>query len=241
MIKKRSATEMHEGDGVVVKRLMPIPAFRNFDPFVLWDDFTVTPGHGFPEHPHRGFEAITYLFSGSIRHEDNLGNASTVQSGGAQRFTAGSGLVHSEMPNEDNPTRGIQLWINLPQRLKQTDPGYQQVNHDEFPVDDIDGGQVKTIVGADSPLNILTPMRYLELQLHDGAHYTAAIDGAMRGLVYVVEGESTIQGQTFVAADAAFFENESEIKIESTGHTRLMLCYGQPHGEPIIQYGPFVD
>lgn len=241
MIEKRSAVEMHEGDGVVVKRLMPIPSFRNYDPFVLWDDFIVTPGHGFPDHPHRGFEAITYLFSGSIRHQDDLGNASTVFAGGAQRFTAGRGIVHSEMPNEDNPTRGIQLWINLPKRLKQTDPGYQQVNNDEFPIDDIGGGQVKTIVGEGSPLGILTPMRYLELQLHDGAVYTASVATGMRGLVYMVEGETEIQGQTFEAADTALFENETEIRIESFGHSRVMVCYGTPHGEPIIQYGPFVD
>lgn len=241
MIEKRSAVEMHEGDGVVVKRLMPIPNFRNYDPFVLWDDFTVTPGHGFPDHPHRGFEAITYLFSGSIRHQDDLGNASTVFAGGAQRFTAGRGIVHSEMPNEDNPTRGIQLWINLPKRLKQTEPGYQQVDNDEFPINAIDGGQVKTIVGEGSPLGILTPMRYLELQLHDRAVYTASVEAGMRGLVYIVEGETEIQGQPFGAADTALFENETEIRIESFGHSRVMVCYGTAHGEPIIQYGPFVD
>jgi redox-sensitive bicupin YhaK (pirin superfamily) len=240
MIEKYAALQMHEGDGVLVKRLMPIPNFRNYDPIVLWDDFTITPGNGFPDHPHRGFEAITYLFNGSIRHEDNLGNASTVFGGGAQRFTAGSGIVHSEMPNEENPTRGIQLWINLPKRLKQTEPGYQQVNDDEFPIDDIEGGQVKTIVGTGSPLKLLTPVQYLDIQLKAGATFQAEIESGMRGLVYMVEGDAAINGKSLDTADAAFFDNETLLNIKAGGACRLMLCCGTPHGEPIIQYGPFV-
>ena len=241
MIVKRKAMETHEGAGVVVKRLMPIPQFRNYDPFVLWDDFTITPGNGFPDHPHRGFEAITYLFNGSIRHEDNLGNASTVHGGGAQRFTAGRGIVHSEMPNEQNPTRGIQLWINLPQRLKKVAPSYQQVNDDEFPVNEFEGGKVKTIVGEDSPLEIMTPMRYLELNLNSGATHTETIAANMRGLAYLADGEVEIDGQVYKSADTAFFDDELEIKISANKNSRLMICYGSPHGEPIVQYGPFVD
>ena len=241
MIVKRKAVETHEGKGVIVKRLMPIPQFRNYDPFVLWDDFTITPGNGFPDHPHRGFEAITYLFNGSIRHEDNLGNASTVHGGGAQRFTAGRGIVHSEMPNEKKPTRGIQLWINLPQRLKKVKPGYQQVNSDEFSVTEIEGGKLKTIVGENSPLEIMTQMRYLEMQLDAGASYSETITSGMRGLVYMVDGETEINGQTYKTADTAFFDNEKEIKITANKKSRLMVCYGSPHGEPIVQYGPYVD
>ncbi len=241
MIIKRKAVETHEGEGVIVKRLMPIPQLRNYDPFVLWDDFTITPGNGFPDHPHRGFEAITYLFNGSIRHEDNLGNASTVHGGGAQRFTAGRGIVHSEMPNEKTPTRGIQLWINLPQRLKKIKPNYQQVNHDEFSINDIEGGQIKTIVGDSSPLEIKTPMSYMELQLNPGASHNEAITEGMRGLIYMVDGETEINGQIYKAADSEFFENETSIKIIANTKTRLIICYGSPHGEPIVQYGPYVD
>ncbi len=241
MIEKRKAQQMQEGDGVLVKRLMPIPKLRNYDPFVLWDDFTITPGHGFPDHPHRGFEAITYLFNGSIRHEDNLGNASTVHSGGAQRFTAGNGIVHSEMPNEKDPTRGIQLWINLPKRLKQIDPGYQQVNNDEFPIEEIDGGMIKTIVGDKSPLKIKTPMRYLDLQLNADVDFSETIPTGMRGFVYLVDGEVDIDHQQYNTAETAFFDDETEINIRARYNSRMMICYGTPHGEPIIQYGPFVD
>ncbi|RMH38120.1 MAG: pirin family protein, partial [Gammaproteobacteria bacterium] len=110
-----------EGDGVTVQRLMPVPGLRHFDPFVLWDHFDIAGG-GFPPHPHRGFEAITWLFSGAMHHKDNLGNAGTIHAGGAQRFTAGRGITHSEMP--ESAAAGIQLWINLPQRLKSIEPDY---------------------------------------------------------------------------------------------------------------------
>jgi hypothetical protein len=241
MISKHPAQQMEEGAGVTVYRLMPIAGFRNYDPFVLWDDFNITPGNGFPDHPHRGFEAITYLFNGSIKHTDNLGNSSTVYAGGAQRFTAGRGLIHSEMPNENGITRGIQLWINLPKRLKQIDPAYQQVNNDEFPITEIEGGSIKTIVGEGSPVQLHTPVRYAHIHLNANTHYSEAIAPAMRGLIYVVEGEIKINGQHYNKGDAAFIDNETEIGATAKENSQYMLCLGTPHDEPIIQYGPFVD
>lgn len=241
MISRYPAQQMQEGVGVHVSRLMPIASFRNYDPIVLWDDFTIIPGNGFPEHPHRGFEGLTYLFNGSLKHTDNLGNSSTVEGGGAQRFTAGRGLVHSEMPNDIAATRGIQLWINLPKRLKQVEPGYQQVNDGEFPVKTFAGGHVKTIVGSGSPLQLLTPVRYAHIHLDANASYSEAIAAGMRGLVYVVEGEIEIDGQRYAKADAAFIDDEALISIKAQAASQLMLCLGTPHGEPIIQYGPYVD
>ncbi len=242
MIKRHAASEMQEGSGVNVRRLMPIAGFRNYDPFVLWDDFTITPGHGFPDHPHRGFEAITYLYSGSIKHTDNLGNSSTVTAGGTQRFTAGRGIVHSEMPNEASATRGIQFWINLPGRLKQVDPGYQQVDDGEFPVIEIDGGRIKVLVGDESPLKIMTPIRYLDIELNDSASHIEPIADGMRGFVYVADGEVMINQQSYRSGESAFFESEHEIALSGSEHqSRVMLAYGTPHGEPIIQYGPYVD
>ncbi|MFQ5487740.1 MAG: pirin family protein [Gammaproteobacteria bacterium] len=241
MMNKLKARQMQEGAGVTVYRLMPIAPLRNYDPFVLWDDFTLTPGTGFPDHPHRGFEAVTYLFNGSLRHEDNLGNASTVQGGGAQRFTAGSGIVHSEMPNEVAATRGIQLWINLPRRLKQVEPGYQQVNHDEFPVREVEGARIKTLVGPDSPLRLLTPVNYFDIQLKAGATLGMPVAAGMRGLIYLLEGEISANAQNAGKAEALFFEAESLLSIEAAQAVRLMLCYGRPHGEPIVQHGPYVD
>ncbi|VAW85964.1 Pirin [hydrothermal vent metagenome] len=241
MINQHRALEMKEGDGVNVKRLMPIAGFRNYDPFVLWDDFTITPGNGFPNHPHRGFEAITYLYSGSIKHTDNLGNSSTVTSGGAQRFTAGKGIVHSEMPNEESPTRGIQCWINLPGRLKQVEPEYQQVDAQEFSVHEKDGVKIKVLVGDDSPLKIKTAIRYLDIELSaDSSHIEPVADG-MRGFIYVADGDVTINQQPYRPGESAFFDDEDEVVIGAEQAARVMLAYGAPHGEPIIQYGPYVD
>lgn len=241
MIKRHKAAEMQEGDGVNVRRLMPIADFRNYDPFVLWDDFTITPGHGFPDHPHRGFEAITYLYSGSIKHTDNLGNSSTVTSGGAQRFTAGKGIVHSEMPNDEVATRGIQFWINLPGRLKQVDAEYQQVNDGEFPEHDVNGVHIKVLVGEGSPMLIKTAIRYLDIKLGDGTSLIETIPHGMRGFIYVADGEVEINRQPYHHGECAFFEDESQVEVSSEHTARTMLAYGSPHGEPIIQHGPYVD
>ena len=237
----RVATETMEGAGAEVKRLFPVPGFHNFDPFVLWDHFTVAPGTGFPDHPHRGFEAITYMLEGSMQHTDNLGNQSTVAPGGAQRFTAGKGIVHSEMPDKQGTSRGIQLWINLPGRLKGTAPDYQQVDADDFPVHAFEAGWKKIIVGEGSPLKLLTPINYAELQLNAGGHYEENLRQGFNGLIYILEGETQISGKNVAEGSAFFVADSDRIVLDSTAGCRLMLCQGQPHGEPIYQHGPYVD
>ena len=237
----RQALATMEGDGAEVKRLMPIHGFMNFDPIVLWDHFDIVPGTGFPDHPHRGFEAITYLFQGSMEHADNLGNRSTVLPGGAQRFTAGRGLVHSEMPSFDGHTTGIQLWINLPKRLKGVEPGYQQANAEDIPVETFAGGTRRVIVGANSPVKLLTPTYYCDLQLEAGADVSETIAAGHRGLVYVVAGQVSINSHKLEAGQSLFCEDETSLQIQAESVAQLMLCFAQPHGEPIRQYGPFVD
>jgi len=230
-----------EGAGVTVRRLFPLPGLRNLDPFVLWDHFSVAPGTGFPDHPHRGFEAITYMLTGSMRHSDNLHNRSTVGSGGAQRFTAGRGLVHSEMPGDSGDNTGIQLWINLPRRLKGVAPGYQQVDAEAFPVEHFEGGWKKIIVGKGSPLRLLTPVVYSDIRLHAGGHYQEALREGFNGLAYLLEGRARIEGRDVHPGSACFLGGTARIAIDSREGCRLMLCQGQPHGEPIFQHGPYVD
>ena len=232
------ATEVPEGDGVTVKRLMPVHGMRNFDPFVLWDHFDIS-GNGFPDHPHRGFEAITYMFAGGMQHADNLGNKSTVTAGGAQRFTAGRGLVHSEMP--DGHAAGIQLWINLPKRLKGIDPAYQQVDAADFPEEEIEGGRIRTIAGEGSPLKLHTAVEYLDISLESGASLTRGIPEGLRGLIYVIEGSAGIAGEKASTADACYIDRADTLSIAATEASHLMWCFGAPHGEPILQHGPFVD
>lgn len=233
---------MQEGDGAEVQRLFPIPRrMMNFDPFVLWDHFTIEPGNGFPTHPHRGFEAITYMFSGSMEHKDNLGNQSTVTGGGAQRFTAGKGIEHSEMPSDAGKSSGIQLWINLPQRLKHIDPDYQQVDAEQIPVRQAGDAQVRVIVGEPSPMTLQTPVRYLDISLPAAGQYRETVPAGFRGLLYVVQGGVEVNQQSLMAGQAVFFDKTGSLEVTGRDNSRFMLVMGQPHAEPIRQWGPFVD
>ena len=237
----RDVAVVPEGDGVEVSRLFPIADFMNFDPFVLWDHFSIGPGRGFPDHPHRGFEAITYMFNGGMNHKDNLGNESYVISGGAQRFTAGRGMVHSEMPSEVGESDGIQLWINLPKRLKQIEPGYQQVDAAQFPVNTFDGGEVKVLVGENSPLKLNSDVIYQHVKLNADTNYSLLLNAGMRGLVYLKSGAVNINNVNCETGQAMFIEEEQELSFTAVSDTEFMICMGLPHGEPIRQYGPFVD
>ncbi len=240
-LQVRHAPTVPEGDGVFVKRLMPLHGFMNYDPFVLWDHFDIGSGAGFPTHPHRGFEAITYMFSGSMQHADNLGNQSTVTAGGAQRFTAGRGLLHSEMPGEGERSSGIQLWINLPKAMKGIAPEYQQVDAADIPERQIAGGTVRMIAGPDAPVELRTEVLYLDLSLNAGSQYSDAIPDGMRGLLYVVTGELAAHGEHLAEGDALFVEHLSHWDISAKTDSRFMLCLGRPHHEPIRQHGPYVD
>lgn len=233
-----SAITVPEGDGVTVKRLMPVAELRNFDPFVLWDHFDISGG-GFPDHPHRGFEAITYLFDGGMNHADNLGNVGTIFAGGAQRFTAGSGIVHSEFP--DGRAHGIQLWINLPKRLKAIAPAYQQVLSAEIPEKHNEGISVRTIVGEDGAISLNSEVEYLEIRMDAASNTQRKLTSELRGFVYAVEGEASINGDPIREGQAAFVEETAMLEIQSSEGARLMWCFGKAHGEPIYQHGPFVD
>lgn len=243
-LEVRTAKETHEGAGAVVRRLFPVAGLRHLDPLVLWDHFLIAPGSGFPDHPHRGFEGITYLLEGRMQHADNLGNCTTVASGGAQRFTAGRGIVHSEMPAGRGETRGIQLWVRLPRRLQASPPSYQQVDAEAFPLQRFAGGWVKTLVGEGSPLHLLSPVRYSDLGLEPGARHTAQPANGDNGVVYVVEGAVRVNGQALRAGQAALLaagRASEEVTIEALDESRLLCCFAPPHGEPIVQRGPFVD
>jgi len=240
-IEVRTALQVPEGDGVTVKRLMPVHGFLNYDPFVLWDHFDIAKG-GFPPHPHRGFEAITWMIRGGMRHKDTLGNEGTVQAGGAQRFTAGRGITHSEMP--DGHAEGIQLWINLPQRLKRIDAAYQQEN--EVPSEEADGVSLHFIVGDRGAIDLHTDVEFVEIRMTAGSHLRHDIDAGWRGMVYVVEGGVRLSGEhgddiSLQTGEAAFAEKEPFLSLFSETGAHLMWCFGVPHHEPIRQHGPFVD
>jgi redox-sensitive bicupin YhaK (pirin superfamily) len=236
------STPLQEGDGVEVRRLFPLPGrLMNRDPFMLWDHFRIGPGHGFPTHAHRGFEAITYLFSGTMQHRDNLGNNSTIGAGGAQRFTAGKGISHSEMPGETGETRGIQLWINLPRRLKQIEPAYQEVVAGAIPEHDIEGGTERIIAGPGSPLQLQTEVGYREVRLRVDMRYVASVPEEHTGIIYLADGEAVIDGTPYATGDACFLEPGIGWTLHSSTDCRFMVCTGLPHGEAVRQHGGYID
>jgi redox-sensitive bicupin YhaK (pirin superfamily) len=237
----RDAVQGAEGEGAEVNRLFPIRGFMNFDPFVLWDDFTVSPSAGFPDHPHRGFEGVTYVLEGTMLHKDNLGNESAVLPGGLQRFTAGKGIIHSEMPSNDCTTKGIQMWVNLPRRLKQLAPEYQQVDAASVSERSIDGGSIRELAGEHSLLKLKTPVCYLDVQLLAGGQFEETLPADFRGFVYMIEGSVVANTRVLSKGSALFYDGDAKLIINSEAQSRFMVCFGQPHGESITQHGPYVD
>lgn len=236
-----AARQGQEGEGAEVFRLFPVPGSRwNLDPFVLFDHFRIGPGSGFPTHPHRGFEAITYLLEGGIRHRDSLGNDSTMGAGGAQRFTAGRGLEHSEMPAGESA--GIQLWINLPRAQKSIEPDYQAVPPEDLPVRPFAGGERRIVVGEGSPLRLHTPVHYEILRLEPGAAVTMAVPPGWQGLAYVLEGGILLGGRPLAAREAGLFAGRERLELAAGEQAaEVVWLAGRPHGEPLRQHGPFVD
>jgi redox-sensitive bicupin YhaK (pirin superfamily) len=243
MIIKINAQETLEGDGVVVNRLFPISGRMNFDPFVLWDHFNIATGQGFPDHPHRGFEAVTYMLEGGMHHRDNLGNDSFISKGGVQVFCAGSGIVHSEMPAKKAPSVGIQLWVNLPNHLKKINPSYQEVLAEDFVTVSFQGGDYRTIVGAGSVVKLHTDITYQHFNLNKDRHYQLPIDHGLQVIVYVLLGSVMIDGHQASSTQALLIDSQKRqnLLIKAKSDSAFMVCSGTPHKEPIYQHGPYVD
>lgn len=243
-----TAQEMAEGSGARVKRAFPSARRDHIDPFVLLDEFYVQGDSGFPEHPHEGFEIVTYMLEGAFEHADSTGAEETVHAGGAQRITAGSGLRHSELPGTEGLNRGLQLWINLPRSEKETDPDYQDAEDEELPAEEVDEATVKTVVGAGSPIELHTPMEYLVVSLPAGATFEWTIPEGWNGFGYVTDGAVEISDAPLQAGEFVVREDtgkrggmdELTATITAEEDSTLALVTGRPHGEPITQRGPIV-
>lgn len=238
---KIPALEAEEGVGARVRRVFPTSHLRHLDPFVLLDEFYVTSPAAFPDHSHRGFEAVTYMLEGGFHHRDKVGNDRIVSAGGVQRFTAGRGIVHAELPATPNLNHGLQLWINLPRRLKGIEPDYQQVEPSAIPERKTGGARIRTVVGEDSPVRLHTPMRYLGVALEPGAAFEDEILSEWNALVCVLEGPLRLDGLELASGEAAVLEPGGKVTAVAEGPARFVLITGKPHGEPIRQHGPFVD
>jgi hypothetical protein len=229
-----------DGDGARLQRVFPSPQLRHLDPFVLLDDFNVGPPAGFPRHPHRGFEAFTYMLEGAFEHKDSMGNESRVTAGGTQRFLSGRGAFHSEMPGTDGSNRGLQLWVNLPRRLKKIAPEYQECQGDALPERLDPNLKIRSVSGGGSPVEFRTDVDYLDVELLADSAYEREIDGGRNTLLYVIEGEVSLGGER-VSRGSGVLLAEGRLRVDGAKGARFVYLSGKPHGEPIIHRGPFVD
>jgi quercetin 2,3-dioxygenase len=243
-----------DGAGVKLVRVLTQDLQRRLDPFLMLDAFgTDNPGDyigGFPDHPHRGFETVTYMLQGRMRHRDSAGNEGLLVPGSVQWMTAGRGVIHSEMPEqEDGAMEGFQLWLNLPARDKMCAPWYRDIASDEVPELKLSGVTVRVIAGRSHGVEGAVQREasmplYLDLHLAAGAQFEQPLPAAHNAFAYVYRGEATL-GETLVRRQRlAILAND----VQSDGVSlqagpegaRLILIAGQPLREPIAQYGPFV-
>ena len=253
-----TAPRASDGDGVQLRRAFPGGALMDLDPFLLLDQMgpmEVAPGQarGFPPHPHRGFETVTYLLSGEMQHRDSWGNHGLLGPGDVQWMTAGSGLVHSELPGEGlvrdgGKLLGFQLWINLPRKDKMIAPRYQDTASERIPVARSSDGSVSVKVIAGESLGVKgvietrIPILYLHVTLQPGAEFEQTIAAGLNAFAYVVEGEVSLDGKTAGASQVALFGRGDAVTARNTGKepASFLLIAGQPIGEPVARYGPFV-
>lgn len=229
-----------DGAGATLSRVFPGPQLANLDPFVLLDDFDVHEPAGFPDHPHRGFEAFTYMIAGEFHHQDNLGNDSSIAAGGTQRFTSGRGARHSEMPGAGASNRGLQLWVNLAAERKQMAPEYEGIAAKDMPIAEAPDLRVRTIVGPDSPVRLYTSVDYLDVELLAARGWEREVTAGHSALVYVLDGELDLLGET-VARGTAVLLDPGAVIVRGDAGTRFAWLTGKPHGQPIVHRGPFVD
>jgi quercetin 2,3-dioxygenase len=240
IIQRVASVAAIDGAGATVQRVFPTPQLRHLDPFVLLDDFAVTAPAGFPDHPHRGFEAFTYMIDGSFHHRDNLGNDSLITSGGTQRFNSGRGARHSEMPGGAGTHRGLQLWVNLPRRLKTMDPEYEGTGAEVMPFERGGGLEIRTVVGPGSPVALHTDVDYLDVTLLADQGFERTIRRGRNTLVYVIADAIDVAGQRVRRGEGVLL-SPGELVVQGRAGARFAFLSGRPHDEPINHRGPFVD
>ena len=247
-----------DGAGVELTRVVGQPALPMLDPFLLLDAFrSDRPGDyiaGFPPHPHRGFETVTYLLAGRMRHKDNAGHEGVIEAGGIQWMTAGRGIVHSEMPEQrEGLLEGFQLWVNLPAAHKMDAPAYQEHAAADIPEEGRDGGvRVRVIAGQTSRgtrgpvIQPLTVPLYIDVELPAGARFNEAIPSQHNGFVYVIAGtldaEAVGGGSARLGRDdlGVLSRGDEMAVVACASGARFLLVAGRPLNEPVARGGPFV-
>ncbi len=242
---------------MVVTRPFPTARLDHLDPFLLLDRLgpvTHGPGEakGAPDHPHRGFETVTYVLEGAMEHGDSQGNHGRIEAGDVQWMTAGSGVVHSEMPSEElrrdgGRLHGFQLWVNLPRRDKLMKPRYQELRAAEIPTaTSADGKTTVTVIAGESlgthaTIDTRTPIIYLHVRLAAGARFTQSIPADYNAFAFLIGGTALFGDRLARENDMVLFERDGdEVSISSESGAELLLIAGVPLNEPVARYGPFV-
>jgi len=250
------AQRLTEGAGFVVHRPFPVPGLSYFDPILLIDEMgpvDYKPGEavGAPDHPHRGFETVTYIIDGAMQHEDSHGHRGVIRSGDVQWMTAGSGVIHSEMPTQEmmrdgGLMHGFQIWVNLPRDKKMQQPRYQEYASSELPVVDENGRWVRVIAGEfegrRSPIETLVPTTMLHLRLQPGAEAIFHVAAGSNAILHAIAGSATVEGVQLAGGQVALLENAPEAIHAVAGENSFdaLLISGMPLREPVSRYGPFV-
>jgi len=252
--------ETSDGAGVKLRRSIGSRPGLWLDPFLMLDEFgTENPDDyiaGFPPHPHRGFETVTYMIDGRMQHRDHLGNVGELERGGVQWMTAGRGIIHSEMPmQQSGRMRGFQLWLNLPAAEKMKPAAYRDIAAREIPSHALaEGGTVKVISGtlrADgetvpgpingAPGSMATDPLYFDVQLPASGRFVHPVARGYSAFVYVYEGSLSIEGREVPRFGAGVLSDGDQVALQATGATcRAILLAARPLREPVVQYGPFV-
>ncbi|MBI5295516.1 MAG: pirin family protein [Chloroflexi bacterium] len=245
-----------EGAGVLLRRSIAPRASNEHDPFLLFDHFAFNdplegPIRGFPMHPHRGIETVTYMLEGATAHRDSLGNSGVIGPGDVQWMTSGRGIMHEEMPRRSETSGviyGFQLWVNLPAAQKMGQPRYQEVSADTIPSVKVDGATVRLVAGevggqrgpvteiAASPL-------YMDVRLDPASRFVLPVPSGHTVLAYVFEGQGRFgaDGETVEAVRMVSFGDGDQVEVQTEAEgVRFMLIAGAPFGEKIVPYGPFV-
>lgn len=256
MMKKREIAKMvrgqraTDGAGVRLVRVLGNRDVKDFDPFLMLDSFDSTdPADytaGFPIHPHRGIETITYLISGRIDHEDSLGNQGTIHAGESQWMTAGSGILHQEMPQVSDRMLGFQLWLNLPREEKMTDPAYLSITKEMIPTVKRDKAEIHVLSGRFEEAGGVTPAHIpatiYDVALSKGGKIELSTKPEETVFIFLIEGDGVIDAQWIASKTAVLFEEGDSITVSAPPKSDLRFIFfsGRPLGEPVAWGGPIV-
>lgn len=250
-LQKYLSREQSEGAGARVRRSIGRPELQNLDPFLMLDEFKVPLPAGFPDHPHRGFETVTYMLPespGAMTHEDSCGNAGTLRAGDLQWMTAARGILHSEVPESREPAHGLQMWINLAEKEKMSQPTYQEIPRDQLTRVRANGVSAIVVageaLGAKSQVVTRTPCYFIHFMMDPSSELRQPIPADFTAFVYTLGGEASYGGVTAGAHNTVTLSSSKSedglVVTTGTSPAAFVLVAARPIGEPIVQHGPFV-